>query len=82
MQSHVIKFAREVMHPPAPDVSQEVHSQLCRYIDLFTVWDESKRVEQYSMLHFDWSVAKESKVQVSLLTCLKRALLPSSVVCF
>ncbi|BDA51522.1 hypothetical protein COCOBI_19-0780 [Coccomyxa sp. Obi] len=66
MLSHVIKFAREVMHPPAPDVSQEVHSQLCRYIDLFTVWDESKRVEQYSMLHFDWSVAKESKVQAVL----------------
>ncbi len=81
VQSHVIKFAREVMHPPASDVSQEVHSHLCRYIDLFTVWDESKRVEQYSMLHFDWSVAKESKVQVRSLTCLTSAHLLSSVLC-
>ncbi|EIE18028.1 hypothetical protein COCSUDRAFT_45656 [Coccomyxa subellipsoidea C-169] len=63
MLSHVIKFAREVMHPPAPGLSEDVHAKLCRYIDLFTVWDESKRVEQYSMLHFDWSVAKDNKVQ-------------------
>lgn len=71
VQSHVIKFAREVMNPPAAGLSEDVHARLCRYIDLFTVWDESKRVEQYSMLHFDWSVAKDGKVQV-------RCLFPSS----
>ncbi|KAK9918176.1 hypothetical protein WJX75_001977 [Coccomyxa subellipsoidea] len=66
MLSHVIKFAREVMNPPAAGLLEDVHARLCRYIDLFTVWDESKRVEQYSMLHFDWSVAKDGKVQAVL----------------
>ena len=30
---------------------------MCAYIDAFTVWDPPVRVEQYTLLHFDWDVA-------------------------
>ncbi len=43
-QSHVIKFAREVMHPPAPGLSEDVHAKLCRYID--TACDQSQDIMQ------------------------------------
>jgi hypothetical protein len=32
----------------------------------FTSWDESRRVEQYAMLQFEWALGKGSKTRAVL----------------
>lgn len=37
----------------------ETKTQVCRYIDAFTTWDPTTRVEQYTLLHFDWDLGAD-----------------------
>lgn len=44
----MIKFTRELAQ--LPHLTEPARDVMCRYIEAFNSWDESKRVEQYSML--------------------------------
>ena len=59
MQVHVIKYVREVLetHP----VSDEGRQQLIMFTDQISQWPEDRRVEEYAMLHFAWSVGGDNR---------------------
>ena len=39
--------------------SKDAKTKVRDYIDRFTSWDPDTRVEQYSLLQFDWELASE-----------------------
>ena len=44
------------------------------YIDRFTAWDPDTRVEQYSLLQFDWELAPEADKWVAVEERMSKAL--------
>ena len=58
-QVQVIKFVRESLETQI--VTDEGRQQLMMFTDHFSQWPEDKRVEEYAMLHFSWSVGREDK---------------------
>ena len=59
VQVQVIKFVRESLETQI--VTDEGRQQLMMFTDHFSQWSEDKRVEEYAMLHFSWSVGGEDK---------------------
>ena len=64
LQVHVIKFVRESLE--TQPVTDEGRQQLMMYTDHFSQWLEEKRVEEYAMLHFAWSLGRENRQQAVL----------------
>ncbi len=64
LQVHVIKFVRESLE--IQPVTDEGRQQLMMYTDYFSQWPEEKRVEEYAMLHFAWSLGRENRQQAVL----------------
>ena len=58
-QVQVIKFVRESLETQI--VTDEGRQQLMMFTDHFSQWPEDKRVEEYAMMHFSWSVGREDK---------------------
>ena len=64
LQVHVIKFVRESLE--TQPVTDEGRQQLMMYTDHFSQWPEDKRVEEYAMLHFAWSLGRQNRQQAVL----------------
>ncbi len=64
MQVQVIKFVRETLESQI--VTDEGRQQLMMFTDHFSQWPEDKRVEEYAMLHFSWSLGRDNRQQAVL----------------
>jgi len=64
VQVQVIKFVRETLESQI--VTDEGRQQLMMFTDHFSQWPEDKRVEEYAMLHFSWSLGRDNRQQAVL----------------
>ena len=54
--------------------SKEAKIKVRDYIDRFTSWDPDTRVEQFSLLQFDWELASEKDKWAAVEERLEKAL--------
>ncbi len=57
-----------------PQNSKEAKIKVRDYIDRFTSWDPDTRVEQFSLLQFDWELASEKDKWAAVEERLEKAL--------
>lgn len=59
---------------PSPQDAKDARTKVRDYIDRFTSWDPDTRVEQFSLLQFDWELAADKDKWLAVEERLGKAL--------